>query len=320
MTTGHLNEVSGRGSLLPAREAFLAYLEKEKGFSGYTIAAYRSDLDEFIRFLTSNKIPLSLEESLAKAALRSFTFFLSSKGLRPRSIARKIAALKSFSRFCVRRHLVQNNPAKLLAAPKLDRQLPVFLTRKQADQLAAPPQDRTEAALRNHAVVEFFYGSGLRLAELQGLAIGSVNVRNATVRVMGKGRKERIVPLTASAVEAMERYLSVRASTKAPDSPLFAAAAGRGLSRRQIERIVGRALAAVSQQKKRSPHVLRHSFATHLMDAGADIRAVKELLGHASLATTQIYTHVSREHLLKAYKQAHPRAERGSTGVGKTEE
>jgi integrase/recombinase XerC len=299
------------GSLLAALDAFFAYLEKEKGFSIHTLTAYRSDLDEFIRFLTLKKVPLSLEESLTKAVLRSFTFSLSSAGLRPRSVARKIAALKSFSRFCVRRHLLKNNPAKFLATPKLDRQLPVFLTQKQAEMLSSPPPDRTETAFRNHAIIEFFYGSGLRLAELQTLTVDSVNAENETVRVMGKGRKERVVPLTATAVEAMERYFSIRKSAKTPLSPLFANVAGRRLSRRQIERIVAVELSRVSQQKKRSPHVLRHSFATHLMDAGADIRAVKELLGHSSLATTQIYTHVSREHLLKAYKQAHPRAERG---------
>jgi len=314
MSTDQRNGEPGQGSLLQALDAFFNYLEKEKGFSPHTLEAYRSDLEEFTRFLELKKAPLSLEGSLVKAVLRSFIFSLSSRGLRPRSVARKIAALKSFSRFCVRRHLLQNNPAKLLAAPKLDRQLPVFLTQKQAEMLASPPRQSTEAVVRNHAIIEFFYGSGLRLAELQALAVSSVNTENETVRVMGKGRKERVVPLTATAIEAMDNYLSVRASAKAPASPLFAGARGNPLSRRQIERIVAGELSLVSQHKKRSPHVLRHSFATHLMDAGADIRAVKELLGHSSLSTTQIYTHVSREHLLKAYKQAHPRAERGNAG------
>lgn len=309
----------GSGSLIPAFAEFFAYLEKERGFSGNTVSAYRSDLDEFVRFLTSKNSALSLETVLVKTVLRSFAFFLSSRELRPRSVARKIAALKSFSRFCVRRHLVRNNAARLLAAPKLDRQLPVFLTQKQTGQLVPPPAKSSEATFRNHAIIEFFYGSGIRLAELQSLAISSVNVKGGTVRVMGKGRKERVVPLTATAIEAMERYLSTRRSAKTPDDPLFVSSTGRVLSRRQIERIVAAQLACVSQQKKRSPHVLRHSFATHLMDAGADIRAVKELLGHASLTTTQIYTHVSREHLLKAYRQAHPRAERSQAEQGSTE-
>jgi integrase/recombinase XerC len=312
MATDQSNTIPAGGSLVSALNAFFAYLEKEKGYSAHTLSAYRSDLDEFVRFLMSKVIAHSLEASLVKTALRAFTFSLSSKGLRPRSIARKVAALKSFSRFCARRHLVQINPAKLLSAPKLDKQLPVFLTEKQAGMIVPPPQGGAGDLLRNHAIIEFFYGSGMRLSELQALTIGSVNVKNATVRVMGKGRKERIVPLTGTAIAAMDRYLAGRPSARDNGAPLFASSRGRALSRRQIQRIVAGELSLVSQQKKRSPHVLRHSFATHLMDAGADIRAVKELLGHASLSTTQIYTHVSREHLLKAYKQAHPRAERGA--------
>jgi integrase/recombinase XerC len=312
MPTNQSRMMAVRDTLRSAADDFFAYIEKEKGFSVHTLSAYRSDLEEFIRFLKAGNTArrLSLEEFFAKTALRSFAVSLSSRGLRPRSLARKIAALKSFSRFCVRRHFLKNNPAKFLTAPKLDRQLPVFLTRKQAEQLAPPPPGAPVEALRNHAIIEFLYGSGIRLSELQMLTLGSVNVKNSTVRVMGKGRKERVVPLTATAVEAMERYLLARASARTPDSPLFTAGEDRTLSRRQIQRVVARELSRVSQQKKRSPHVLRHSFATHLMDAGADIRAVKELLGHSSLATTQIYTHVSREHLLKAYRQAHPRAER----------
>lgn len=299
------------GSTLTAAMAqFFDYIEKEKGFSGLTLAAYRSDLDQFFLFLTSNKLPLTLEGAMKKNILRQYTFSLSTRGLKPRSIARKIAALKSFSRFCARRHLLSVNPAKLLSAPKLDKQLPVFLTRKQAGAITVPPENADEEMLRNYAIVEFFYGSGLRLSELQGLTVGGVNVRSATVRVLGKGRKERIVPLTGTSIEAMQRYFGRRKTATTPDRPLFATAGGEKISRRQIERIVAKELSLVSRQKKRSPHVLRHSFATHLMDGGADIRAVKELLGHASLTTTQIYTHVSREHLLKAYKLAHPRAAR----------
>jgi integrase/recombinase XerC len=317
MATNQAGTKPGSGALLRARDDFFAYLEKEKGFSAHTLAAYRTDLEKFIHFLNARTFPLSLEGSFSKAALRSFAFSLSAIGLRPRSLARTIAALKSFSRFCVRRHFLKNNPAKLLLSPKLDRQLPVFLTQKQAEQLAPPPPaGAPEKAFRNHAIIEFLYGSGIRLSELQALTIGSVNVKSATIRVMGKGRKERVVPVTATAIEALERCLSGRRSARSPDAPLFATAAGRALSRRQIQRVVARELSRVSRQKKRSPHVLRHSFATHLMDGGADIRAVKELLGHSSLATTQIYTHVSREHLLKAYRQAHPRAERGIEKAG----
>ncbi|MBN1129197.1 MAG: tyrosine recombinase XerC [Chitinispirillaceae bacterium] len=310
MTTNIPKDRCSPLSLPAAMERFFAYLEKEKGFSGHTLQAYRSDLDQFAAFIDDRQIPASLTRTLTKPVLRAFTFSLNSKKLKSRSIARKIAALKSFCRFCARRHLLPNNPSKLLSAPKLEKQLPVFLTRHQADRIAPPPGSSPLELLRNHAIIEFFYGSGIRLSELQTLTIGSVNTRAATVRVMGKGRKERIVPLTTSALDAMKRYLAGRAASRAPDTPLFTAGSGTALSRRQIQRVVSAMLSLVSQQKKKSPHVLRHSFATHLMDAGADIRAVKELLGHSSLATTQIYTHVSREHLLKAYQQAHPRAER----------
>jgi site-specific recombinase XerD len=299
-------------SLAAALAAFYECIEKEKGFSPNTVSAYRRDLTAFAAFAASKGIEPRLEATLEKKTMRAFTFALSMKKLKPRSIARKIAALKSFSRFCAQRGLLPNNPAKLIAAPRLDTKLPVFLTEQQAEGLRAQNAGGGdgEKQRRDHAVVEFFYGSGIRLAELQRLTLGAVSRSGGTVRVVGKGRKERIVPLTGSAIEAMDAYLALRKTALSPETPLFVNAKAKALSRRQIERIVAHELADVSQQRKRSPHVLRHSFATHLMDAGADIRAVKELLGHASLATTQIYTHVSREHLLKAYRQAHPRAER----------
>jgi integrase/recombinase XerC len=298
------------GTLVCALNDFYAYLEKERGFSKLTLAAYRSDLDQFLDFLAAKSMPLSLDGAMKKTVLRAFTFSLGGRGLKPRSLARKIAALKSFARYCTRRRLLDVNPAKLLAAPKLDSPLPVFLTQNQAERIVPPAANAPLEALRNHAVVEFFYGSGIRLAELQALTLASVNRRGGTVRVVGKGRKERIVPVTATALDALDRYISRRPTARGDESPLFANDKGKPLSRRQIQRITSREIALVSKQKKRSPHILRHSFATHLMDAGADIRAVKELLGHASLNTTQVYTHVSREHLLKAYRQAHPRAER----------
>jgi integrase/recombinase XerC len=218
-----------------------------------------------------------------------------------------VAALKSFSRYCVKNRILSGNPAKTLANPKLDKPLPAFITTKQADMLAAgDPED--EQGIRNRAVVELLYGSGIRLAELQQLTAGAIDRRSRVVRVLGKGRKERVVPVTLDAIDLIDRYISVRAVAKEQTDPLFVNKAGKRLSRRQIERIVQRELAAVSQLRKKSPHVLRHSFATHLLDAGADIRAVKELLGHASLATTQVYTHISKEHLLKVYRQAHPRS------------
>lgn len=236
---------------------------------------------------------------------------LSNDGKKPRSIARKIAALKSFAKYCLKQGIIPANSVKVIASPKLDKPLPAFLTQRQTDELLQKPENTFDAT-RNYCIVEFFYGCGIRLSELSSLNLNDISLRQMTVKVFGKGRKERIVPITAEALQAMSVYRKHCKNTEEQEIPLFVNKKGQRLSQRQIERIVSKNLSSVSQQKKRSPHVLRHSFATHLLDAGADIRAVKELLGHASLSTTQIYTHISKEHIIGIYKQAHPRAEQNS--------
>jgi integrase/recombinase XerC len=303
-------------TLLENIQSFLDYLLKEKGYSEHTVEAYRRDMEQFSAFVSQNYNDVPFDDVMKKGVMRSFTFSLGELALKPRSVARKIATLKSFSKFCMKRKSIGVNPAKLLATPKLDKPLPAFLTEKQAqglerDHEPGPGQNPADV-LRNRAIVELLYGSGMRLSELYLCDVGTIDYKRASVRVLGKGRKERVVPVTDQAVDAIKKYLDVRKSSNEPDAPLFANDKGGRLSRRQIERVVCGELSRVSQQKKRSPHVLRHSFATHLLDHGADIRAVKELLGHASLSTTQIYTHMSKEHLLKVYRQAHPRASRAS--------
>jgi integrase/recombinase XerC len=303
------------GSLGAGIRDFLEYIAKERGYSAHTLSAYRQDLLLFDQYAMATFGPQPLRDLMTRGVLRAFVYSLRDRRLKARSVARKVAALKSFSKYCVRRKFLGANPAKTLASPRLDKVLPVFLTQRQTRALAARATGtRTAEEIRDEAIVELLYGTGMRLNELFLLNEDAVDRRNGVVRVMGKGRKERVVPVTPDATSAIERYLGNRADRGGPQAPLFTNGKGRRLSRRQIERIVARRLSAVSMHKKRSPHVLRHSFATHLMDSGADIRAVKELLGHASLATTQVYTHISKEHLQKVYRQAHPRSgEQGKT-------
>jgi integrase/recombinase XerC len=287
---------------------FLTYLQKQRGYSTHTLTAYRCDLMQFSLFVETCAEDRTLEAVMSKSVLRAFVYSLSEQGLKPRSLARKVATLKSFSRYCVKFNLISKNPGKLIATPKLDRPLPSFITQQQAQDLGDLNCDAQSSDARDSAIVELFYGAGLRLSELHGLTLAAFDMRGETVRVLGKGRKERVVPVTPDALRCIQSYRRSIQAEGDLSSPLFVNNRGGRLSRRQIERIVERRLSAVSRQKKLSPHVLRHSYATHLMDGGADIRAVKELLGHASLSTTQIYTHVSKEQLLKVYRNAHPRA------------
>jgi integrase/recombinase XerC len=292
---------------------FLEYLRKERQYSNNTLEAYKRDLEQFAAYaIDSNNSSISSMSD--KRLLRAFTYSLSDSGLKPRSVARKIAALKSFSKYCFKQNLISTPAARLIAAPRLDQPLPSYLTQHQTAALLQPSSALPSVAetklqsLRNTGIVELFYGTGMRLSELYALNANTIDYRQRTVRVMGKGRKERVVPVTRQAMDIIKEYLQVRGTSLISQEPLFTNTKGGRLTRRQIERVVSAHVGQVTQQKKKSPHILRHSFATHLMDNGADIRAVKELLGHASLNTTQIYTHVSKEHLLKVYKLAHPRS------------
>ncbi|HEX2960130.1 MAG TPA: tyrosine-type recombinase/integrase [Chitinispirillaceae bacterium] len=289
---------------------FVEYIKKEKGFSNHTVDAYNRDLKQFFDFI-SQKYPGSndLETVMKKNQIRLFIQHLTASGLKPRSLARKVAALKSFSRYCVKQNVLSTNHSKVIATPKLDKPLPVFLTQKQTSEIVSNCSNEF-TALRNDTIMEFFYGSGIRLSELHGLTLGDMDLHKRMLHVLGKGKKERIVPITSIAAELAKKYIQVLPGQRDLKAPLFTNSEGERISRRQIERIVEKKLTGISINKKKSPHVLRHSFATHLLDEGADIRAVKELLGHSSLAATQIYTHISKEHLTKIYRQAHPRSQK----------
>jgi len=226
------------------------------------------------------------------------------EGMDKRSVARKLSALKAFFRFCRQEGVLTVNPAQGIRAPRAEHKLPSFLSQAQAIASVSSADSNEANVIRNNLMMEILYGSGLRASELLSLRVGDVDLASGVVTVTGKGGKQRIVPLSRASLRQLQPFIK----GLRPGDFLFPGAEGRPLSRRQLQRIVGRRIRLSGHQGQASPHVLRHSFATHLLDRGADLKAVKEMLGHASLSTTQIYTHVSTERLKKIYRQAHPRA------------
>ncbi len=292
-----------------ATERFIRYLTLERNASARTLEAYRADLDQFARFVAERLggDPETLDPSgLDRGILRAWMAGMGRKGLKPGTIARKTAALRSFLRFAHRRGLITHNPARHLTTPKLEKRLPKSLpAAKLADGL-----DAITDAPMVRAVFELLYGAGLRVSEVTGLDVGDVDLARRQVRVTGKGGKERIVPFGQSAAQAVTAWLAERPPV--PHTGLFVARNGGRLYPRAVQRWASSYLLSVAEGGKRHPHVLRHSFATHLLDRGADIRVIQDLMGHASLAATQVYTHTSLERLQRTYMNAHPRAERPS--------
>ena len=287
---------------------FLKYLEQERNFSDHTILSYQNDLFSFEKFLKRRKKELSFS-SADKSLLRDFLIDLKEKGLDFSSIARKVSALRSFFKFLKRRDLIEYNPALFLLTPKLKKKLPEVLSVAQMIKLLDEKEKEDVWELRDNAILELFYSTGIRLSELASLNLSSIDFNGGTIRVFGKGRKERIVPVGRKAISALKEYLKERESLSGLDSStVFINRMKKELSTRGIARIVKKNLAKISEDKSVSPHTLRHTFATHLLDEGADLMAVKEMLGHKNLSTTQIYTHISVERLKKVYKKAHPRS------------
>lgn len=289
----------------PEVRAFLEMLEAEQAASPHTRAAYRHDLDAFRTFLRGEGI--AGWEQVTPTAVRRYVAALHRRYARA-SVARHVSTLRSFYRFLRRGGLVETSPLRLASTPRGRRRLPSALTHEAiAALLAAPPLDRP-AGLRDRAIIELLYAGGFRVGEL--VSIRCAQLCGDEIRVRGKGSKERLVLIGAQAVAALRRYLSdgrprlLRGETEA----LFLSARGRPLSARAVQLIVGRWVRVAALAQRVSPHVIRHTFATHLLDGGADLRVVQELLGHASLSTTQIYTHVSRDHIKRIYASAHPRA------------
>lgn len=288
-------------------EQFIESLEVERNVSGRTLINYRHALETF-----RAGVPGPAWRELRAEHFRRYLFEKMKAGLAKPTIRLHFAALRTFFRFLVERHGLKDNPLKQVQLPKLDRKLPVVLSAKQIDTLLSAPlaMEKSSRApkwmpLRDAAILELFYSSGLRIAELASLDVRDVDIFTESVRVLGKGRKERIIPVGAPALEVIQKY---RAGAAVNAGPLFINKGRRRLSARSVWLSLKRYLAHAGIPQTISPHKLRHSFATHMLDAGADLRSVQALLGHASLSTTQIYTHVTVERLKKAYDDAHPRA------------
>jgi len=276
--------------------------------SELTVAAYQTDLVQFFRFAA---LELGLEPETLTVDLidvyivRGFLGVMAEHGLTRKSMARKLAALRSFFKFLCRKEILQINPVQRVASPKLGRKLPHFLYLDQMDGLLHASDCTSLLGSRNQVIIELLYGSGLRVSELVSLDRENLDLEIGLIRVLGKGSKERVVPVTDYAIKAIGEYLGMR---KDHHKILLLNYKGTRLSARSVRRVLDKLVAQISLEQHVNPHMLRHSFATHMLDGGADLRSVQELLGHLKLSSTQIYTHLTRERLKKVYAQAHPRA------------
>ena len=285
-------------------EKFINYLRVEKGSSPHTVKNYSLDLEAFAIFLGDKDI-----NSVDHLFLRRFLAEMRSKNYAKRTIARKLASLRTFFKFLYREGHIKTNPITAISTPKLDKRLPVVLDEGKVARLIEAPPDDDNMGLRDRAILETLYSTGIRVSELVGLDINNVDHISGVIKVLGKGRKERISPIGDKASAAIRKYEESKSEKKVRDkNAVFLNKSGRRLTDRSIRRIIDKHIKAASIIEHISPHSLRHSFATHLLDRGADLRSVQELLGHMNLSTTQIYTHVTMERLREAYDKAHPRA------------
>lgn len=298
-----------------AVRTYLEYIGKERHYSPHTVAAYEVDLNQFYDFLKSegkkSKIDLT---SIDRSKIRSFLGNLLQTGISKKSAARKLAAVRSWLKYLVKQGAIPCSPAQNILSPKLPKKLPVFLDEPSMEKMMSIPNVATAEGARDKALLELLYSAGIRLSELLQLNLEHVDHGGATIKVFGKGRKHRIVPFGKKAAEALKMYLALRPqvfserTTEADRFALFLTVHGRRMYPKGVYLIVHKYIGLVSDVEKKSPHVLRHTFATHLLNRGADLRSVKELLGHESLSTTQLYTHVTVDRLKRIYNQAHPKA------------
>ena len=294
----------------PPIEAFLEAL-RNRAVSEHTLLNYELDLRDFQAFVESRKTTI---ESTDHVFVRDYLNHLYERKLQKSSVARKLACLRTFFKFLVRENRITSNPAELISSPRLPKRLPSFLGEDEAATVVEMPKGSSMKDLRDRAILELLYASGLRVREVVGLNDESLELSQELVRVLGKGRKQRIVPFGQHAARALTDYLSERRrlGVGRPEAdgqvPLFVSLRGRRLSARDVQRLVERTRSLLPSGRRLTAHTLRHTFATHLLERGADLRAIQELLGHSSLATTQKYTHVTIEHLRAEYEKAHPKA------------
>ncbi|NGP76272.1 tyrosine recombinase XerC [Balneolaceae bacterium YR4-1] len=300
-----------------AIDKYLKYLRIERNASKHTITSYKNDLNQFLEFLSQHFGLESSEtdiNSIERLTIRLWLGELTEQDYAKSSIARKVAALRSFFKYAFKRGLIERNPAHLLIVPKKNKSLPVTATPEDLDRMMEQAEGDNPRSAQDRAILELFYSTGIRLSEMVGLNTGDVNIELKQIKVLGKGSKQRIVPVGKSALEALMNHLRSRTELFGDRSDadarkaLFLASGGQRIYDRAVQRLVKDYLMKTSEVTQKSPHVLRHSFATHLLDKGADIRVIKELLGHANLAATQVYTHTSVERLKNVYELAHPRA------------
>lgn len=295
-------------------DEFLGYLSIEKGYSPHTTDAYAHDIQRFMDFVQDtyeDRQDLG-PSGVTYLEIRAYLIHLQNRGYSRRTIARRLAAIRAFFSYLREKRIISENPANHIKTPKEGRRIPSFLREDEVVSMLECPSRDTPFGLRDRAILETLYAAGLRVGELVGLNLNSVDLSTGFVRVYGKGAKERIVPIGVMAVEALSEYMKhgrpLLVCEQRESRALFLNRNGTRLSRRAVQIMVNKYIEEAAIDKRISPHALRHSFATHLMDHGADLRAVQELLGHASISTTQIYTHMTRKRLRIVYDKAHPRA------------
>ncbi|MBI4690079.1 MAG: tyrosine recombinase XerC [Nitrospirae bacterium] len=283
-------------------DKFLRYLEVEKGASPHTLRAYREDLDIFFDYIKLKASAIELND------IRGFVADQINAGHKKTTVSRRLATIRSFLKFLYREGYIKNNPARLVPTPKLPKTLPKFLSVDDVFSLVEQPGGTGFFPTRDKAILELLYSSGLRVSELTGLDADDINLREALVKVKGKGKKERMVPVGKKAIEAIKTYMVERVLFKKKEAAIFLNRNGTRLTDRSVRRIVIKYARSIGYEGRIGPHTLRHTFASHLLQDGADLRVIQELLGHSSLSTTQKYTHLDITHLMDTYDKAHPLA------------